>query len=129
MYRDFWQLYIKEYGRLRMALLICVVVIGVSLFEALNIGLLLPLLDTLNASGEQGAHWVTKVIAGLFTAIGIPFELGPILLVMATIFLGSLMGKAFKATPAILGGRVLANSSIGAAKSARTITSFRNEFA
>ena len=89
MYRDFWQLFVKGYGRLRMALLICALTIAVSLLEAFNIGLLIPLLEILESPGQEGGHWISQAFANLFDALGLTFKLGTILLALAILVLGT----------------------------------------
>ncbi len=80
MYREFWQLFGRQYGRGRMLLLICVVTVAVALLEGLNIGLLVPLLETLASPGEGSGHWVSQTFAALFDFIGLDFGLNAILL-------------------------------------------------
>ena len=82
MYREFWQLYVRDYGRLRLLLLVSALTVAVSLLEAINIGLLVPVLETLDSPGGDGGHWITRGIASLFEGLGIPFGLEPILLVL-----------------------------------------------
>ena len=88
MYREFWELFVKDYGRLRMSLLIIGLTFAVALLEGFNIGLLVPLLETLASPGQEGGHWVTRGIASLFDGLGVPFELGTILLAFVVLMLG-----------------------------------------
>ena len=89
MYKEFWRLYIKGYGGGPRAMLICAVSIVVSMLEGFNIGLLLPLLETLDTSGEGNAHWVSRAFGKVFDALGLPFELKTILLGLAVLILAS----------------------------------------
>lgn len=66
---------------------IVLVTIAVSLLEGLNIGLLVPLLESLQSNDPQAGHWVTRNVAKLFNDLGIPFTLGSILLVLGGLVL------------------------------------------
>ena len=87
--REFWRLYVTEYGRLPMALFIIGLAVFISLLEGLNIGLLVPLLQTLESPGQGGEHWVTQVMSNVFAAMGLPFKLGTILLALGVLVLAS----------------------------------------
>lgn len=82
MYRNFWNLFVKEYGGFRNGLSLFAVTLGVALMEGLNIGILIPLLETLKSPGEEGGHWVSRALAGFFDTLGIPFELWTLLLAL-----------------------------------------------
>ena len=84
MYKDFWNS-IVEYGRLRLLAFICGLTIFVSVLEALNIGLLIPLLETLSGSQGGSTHWISSGISDVFGTLGIPVTLGAILVVLAVI--------------------------------------------
>jgi ABC-type multidrug transport system fused ATPase/permease subunit len=87
MYREFWQLF-KEYGHRRMAALICVVTVAVSLLEGFNIGLLIPLLETLEFQGQGPDHWVSQAFARMLAYIGLPLHLGTILPALVALVVG-----------------------------------------
>lgn len=82
MYREFWDLFVKQYGGLRGGMAVFVLTTAVSLLEGLNIGLLIPLLETLKPPGEEGRHWVSRAMAGLFDSLGVPFELWTVVLTL-----------------------------------------------
>jgi len=92
-YREYWQLFVKGYGRLPMALFICVLTITVSLLEGINIALLVPLLENMGSKDPEQVHWVTRVLAGVFDAMGLPFGLGAILLLLGTFMLSMAVTK------------------------------------
>jgi len=79
MYLEFWNFFVKEYGRLRMALVIIFFSITIALLEGINIGLLVPLLETLRSPGEEGGHWMSQAIADLYDFFGAPLEVWSIL--------------------------------------------------
>ena len=87
MYREFWGLFTKGYGRLGMAVSIILVTIAVSLLEGFNIGLLVPLLENLESSGPEGGHWVSRAVANIFEAVGLPFNLKSVLGALAVLIL------------------------------------------
>ena len=89
MYKEFWQLFIKGYGGLSAGVSICAITVAVSLLEGLNVGLLIPLLENLTSTNEDGGHWVTQGVANLFEALGVPFGLNTILLALAILVLGT----------------------------------------
>lgn len=93
MFRDFWQLYVKEYRGTRKGLLICAVTVAAAMLEGLNVGLLVPLLEAMQGGDEGGQHWVSRALTRLFNSIGLPFEIGPILLVLGILILGVLSLK------------------------------------
>ena len=82
MYREFWDLFVKQYGGLRGGMAVFVLTTAVSLLEGLNIGLLIPLLETLKPPGEEGGHWVSRAMGGLFDSLGVPFELWTVVLTL-----------------------------------------------
>jgi subfamily B ATP-binding cassette protein MsbA len=106
MYREFWRLFVKDYGRLHLVILISVVTMVVSLLEGLNIGLLIPLLENLQSPGEKGNHWVSRAFFSLFDALGLPSGLGTILLFLGVIIL---VLSVFKYLRLILAGKAAAD--------------------
>ena len=58
MYREFWQLVIKDYGRLRLAGSLCIVTVVVSILEGLNIGLLIPLLESFQSQEQTMSAYI-----------------------------------------------------------------------
>ena len=89
MYRDFWRLLVKEWGKTRLILTICGITVGVSVLEGLNIGLLVPLLETLNSPNESGNHWVSRGISRLLEGIGLSYNLGTILVALGILIVGT----------------------------------------
>lgn len=89
MYREFWQLFVTEYGGLRKLLLISVVTVGTAMLEGINIGLVVPLLETLGSPGQGETHWITSAVISVFEMVGIPFNLEMMLLVFVSL-IGSL---------------------------------------
>lgn len=87
MFKEFIHLFVKGYGRTRMAVGICSLAIVIAVLEGLNIGLLVPLLETLQNSDSADEHWITGVVAKLFASVGIPFRLSSILLVLTVVLL------------------------------------------
>jgi len=59
----------------------------VSFLEAFNIGLLVPLLETLAAPREEGGHWISRLFADIFDAVGVPLQLGSILAILGAVIL------------------------------------------
>lgn len=102
MYKEFWTT-VVEYGRLRLLAFICVITIFVSVLEALNIGLLIPLLESLSGSEGESTHWISSGVSTVFDALGIPVTLGSILLVLAVIVI---VNAGFKYFRYIIGQRV-----------------------
>ena len=87
MYKDFWRIVIKEYRGLSRVLFIGAVTLVGTLLEGINVGLLVPLLETMGASNNDQGHWVSRAFAELFSASGIPFNLGSILAALAVLVL------------------------------------------
>ena len=87
MYKEFRNIFIHGYGRVRLAVLITVITVAVSLLEGFNIGLLVPLLESLQSSEEGGGHWVSQALDSLFSTIGLPFTLGSILVALGALVL------------------------------------------
>lgn len=87
MYRYFWQLFVKGYGGGRMAVLICVTTIVASLLEGINMGLLVPLLESLDSEGPMGGHWLSQMFATGFAALHLPMNLNTILPALAIVTL------------------------------------------
>lgn len=63
-------------------MLIGVISILVALLEGLNIGLLVPLLETLQSADQEGGHWVTRTFAEVFNSLGLSLNLNTLLLAM-----------------------------------------------
>jgi len=84
MYREFWGI-VVEYGRLRLLVFIIGITILVSVLEALNIGLLIPLLELLSDPNGESTHWISSGISNIFDSVGIPVTLGSVLIVLAVI--------------------------------------------
>lgn len=72
---------------------ILIVTILVSLLEGFNIGLLVPLLETVNSTNPTEEHWVSGAIRGLFDSLGLAFGLGPILLGLSVLMLVAAAAK------------------------------------
>ena len=87
MYREFWHLLFRESGRLPTVLAICAITLAVAMLEGLNIGLLIPLLETLGSSDQESGHWISRGVSDVFAKLGIPFSLQYILLVLGGIVL------------------------------------------
>ena len=68
-------------------MLIVTLTIFVALLEGINVGLLLPLLETLDSSGPEGGHWITNGVANFYDWLGIPFKLFTILLAFVLLIL------------------------------------------
>lgn len=86
MYSALWHSFTVKYGRLRTALLIIFVTLLVALFEGVNVGLLVPLLQNLD-SGEVGDHWISRAFEDLFNTLGLSLSLETILLALAVLVL------------------------------------------
>ena len=87
MYKEFWSLYLKGYGHLRLSLAVLVITIVASALEGLNVGLLVPLLETLGSSDASETHWVSQAIGRAFSVLGLPFQLETILAALGIIVL------------------------------------------
>jgi ABC-type multidrug transport system fused ATPase/permease subunit len=87
---------VKEYGRLPIALFIIGLTLVISLVEGLNIGLLIPLLETFQSPEQGKEHWVTQGTSDVFAMMGLPFNLGTILLALGVLVLGSTSLKYLK---------------------------------
>jgi len=88
MFKDLWQLFVVGHGRLRVALFVAAVTLGTSLLEGINVGLLVPLMQSIESGGDGGAegnHWISKATAQLFDRFGIPFELGTMIVALAVV--------------------------------------------
>ena len=96
MYKDFWDLYVRQYRGLPMWLAVFFVTMTVSLMEGLNLGLLIPLIEMLKSPDQPGGHWVTKIIANAYEALGLPFELWSIVLAMGLLVLATASLKYFR---------------------------------
>ena len=94
MYREFWNIFVKEYGGLRIGLTILFFTVLVALLEGINVGLLVPLLETLGSPEGAGDHWISRVVARPFDTLGIPFGLKSILLAMG-VFIFAMAGLKY----------------------------------
>lgn len=88
MSKEFWQLLRMEPRRLWMVSFIGGLTIIVSVLEGMNVALLIPLLENLNSSDQQGAHWISRGFAVLFSTFGIPFGLKTVLLSLSITIIG-----------------------------------------
>jgi ABC-type multidrug transport system fused ATPase/permease subunit len=87
MYREFWQLFFKQYRGGRPMLLVCALTIVASFLEVLNVGLLVPLLESLDPKTGETGHWLSRAFASLFAALGLPMDLKIILLALFVLIL------------------------------------------
>jgi len=76
---------VKEYHGFRSVAGITIVSLAVSLLEGLNIGLLVPLLETVSAPELEDRHWMSRALENVFDFVGVPLELGPILIGMTAL--------------------------------------------
>jgi len=83
MYREFWQLFVKGYGGGRAFLVITMVTILVALLEGMNVGLLIPLLESLDSTESGDAHWVSRTLAKVFDIFGLNLDLNTMLIALA----------------------------------------------
>ena len=83
MYRNYWRLLIHDYRGTWKLVAILTVTIITSVLEAVNIGLLIPLLETLSSSDPTAGHWVSDVFRKVFSYPGIPYNLGSMLVTLA----------------------------------------------
>ena len=60
MYKELWAMYAQGYGRVRLAVVVCVLAVVISLLEGLNIGLLVPLLESLGSSAPGEKHVISS---------------------------------------------------------------------
>lgn len=74
-------------------LVLVLVICGSVLFEGLGISLFLPILE-----GESAETQVSQTIRSVFEAVGIPFGLGNLLIVMVVLFLARSLLMVFQAT-------------------------------
>lgn len=87
MYREFFELFLNGYSGRRTALTLLLVTIAVSFLEIVNIGFLIPLLDTLQSSQDPAAdHWISRLVSAWFRRLGVPFSLGSVLLSLSLVF-------------------------------------------
>lgn len=86
MYKEFWRLFATEYHGAKRAVVICIMTIVVSMLEGINVGLLLPLLETLQPSDTE-RHWLSNFLEGLYSRLGVTLSLGTILLSLGAVVL------------------------------------------
>ena len=83
MYRSYWRLLIKDYHGTWKLISIVAVTIVTSVLEAVNIGLLIPLLEALSSSDQSGGgHWISSGFASGYNYLGIPYNLGSMLIAL-----------------------------------------------
>lgn len=68
----------------------------VALLEGINIGLVLPLLETLESPDAGGGHFITEAVANLFAWLGVPFKLATMLVVLVLLITGMSILKYFR---------------------------------
>jgi len=85
MYKEYWKI-VREFGQIRTLALLCTLTVVVALLEGLNIGLLIPLLESLGSSDTEGSHWISRGITSLFDSLGMEVSLVNILVALAVIF-------------------------------------------
>jgi len=66
-----------------MLLMILGITVVVALLEGMNIGLLVPLLESLESGDSGGGHWVSRALARVFDVFGLTLNLNTILIVLA----------------------------------------------
>ena len=59
----------------------------VAFLEGVNIGLLVPILETMASPGQVGEHWLSQTVARIFDTVGVPLSLGPNLLALGVLIL------------------------------------------
>ena len=109
MYKEFWDFLIKGYGHIPMILLICGVSAVTSLIEGFNIGLLIPLLDSLNSKDATSTLWISLFFARVFDILHIPFTLHSILLCLGSLVL---VGAGLKYLRLMLVNRLRINAVV-----------------
>jgi subfamily B ATP-binding cassette protein MsbA len=57
----------------------------VALLEGLNVGLLIPLLETLESSETDGSHWISRGIISIFGRLGLSVTLVTVLLILVAV--------------------------------------------
>ena len=76
-------MFVRGYGGLRAAIVIMGLTGLVALLEGFNVGLLVPLLESLESSDSGDTHWVTKAFARVFSSVGLDMRLETILIALA----------------------------------------------
>lgn len=76
-------MFVRGYGGLRAASVIMVLTGFVALFEGFNVGLLVPLLESLEDNDPSSTHWVTRAFARVFSYFGLEMQLETILIALA----------------------------------------------
>lgn len=78
MYTLIWHTLTKEYKGGRMIVIISIITLFVALLEGLNIGLLIPLLESFDNNTSE-AHWISTSIENLCETLGLKYGLPTIL--------------------------------------------------
>jgi ABC-type multidrug transport system fused ATPase/permease subunit len=79
MYKDFWFLFIHGYGHVRRSVAVGAITVVASVLEGVNIGLLVPLLETLDSSSSSNEHWISRITEDALGLVGLPYTLEAIL--------------------------------------------------
>jgi len=87
MYSVFWNLYIKQFGGFRRAVVISFATVIISLLEGLNVGLLIPLLESVISRDPDSNHWISQAFERVFEVFNISFSLESILIALALLTL------------------------------------------
>jgi subfamily B ATP-binding cassette protein MsbA len=87
MYSEFFDLFLRRYGGLPKGIVVVFLIMAISVLEGLNIGLLIPLLESLQSTGEGESHWISNIVANSFDKVGIPFQLWTILLALGVLII------------------------------------------
>ena len=87
MYRSLWSTIVKDYRRVPLLASICVLSMVVAMLEGINVGLLVPLLETFDSASSGQSHWLTRDITLLLETVGLSYNLVTVLIVLATLFL------------------------------------------
>jgi subfamily B ATP-binding cassette protein MsbA len=80
-------MFVRGYGGLRAAILIMGLTGLVALLEGFNVGLLVPLLESLGNTDPSSTHWVTRAFARIFASVGLELRLETILVALAVMVL------------------------------------------
>ena len=87
MYRSLWSTIVKDYRKIPLLTSICVLSMVVAMLEGINVGLLVPLLETFDAASSGQNHWLTRDITLLLESVGLSYNLVTVLIVLTTLFL------------------------------------------
>lgn len=67
--------------------MLCLITLVFSILEGINIGLLIPLLETLQSDDGAGSHWISRLISSFFGSFGVPLNLNTMLAALGIIVL------------------------------------------